>query len=439
MIPSSVRSKFYATLMETKENLDSYVNNPGSDMTRNRCCNFLDTILAILCLSMNRTNTELFNYFGIKRHIHTKSAFTQQRQKFNVELFPSLLKAFNQKVPFTKTYEGFHLVAIDGSDINLPTDKKDKIYCVKQARSDSCYYQMHINVLFDICENRYISMIPQPRPEMNENKAFCTLLDGCTMPENTIFIADRGYATLNTMANLIERDRFFLIRCKGPSSSGSFLRYLVPSDEEFDRPITIGVTRSRKKMYLKHPDTTKVLGHNRTFDYIEPDDKTTVYNMSFRCVCVKLSEDTYEYLLTNLPKEKFSTNGLKALYWKRWAIETSFRSIKYALSLVYLHSVKRELIIQEVYAKLLLYNLTSLIHSYVQNSKELVEKCKNRNKEYKVSFDDAVPVVREFLKSKISNKKVKALLLMHLTVIDEKANHPRKMRSQTVKPLNNRA
>lgn len=45
--------------------------------------------------------------------------------------------------------------------INLPTDKNDDVYRIKQARSDNYFYQMHINALFDICENRYLSVVTQ--------------------------------------------------------------------------------------------------------------------------------------------------------------------------------------------------------------------------------------------------------------------------------------
>lgn len=91
----------------------------------------------------------------------------------------------------TKTYNGFHLAAVDGSDLNLPTDKNDSVYRIKHAASDNCYFQMHVNALYDICENRYISAVTQPRPKMNEPRAFCQMIDECPMPDNTIFIADR--------------------------------------------------------------------------------------------------------------------------------------------------------------------------------------------------------------------------------------------------------
>ena len=82
-------------------------------------------------------------------------------------------------------------------------------YRIKQARSNNVFFQMHLNALFDICENRYITAVTQPRPKMNETQALCHMVDHCNLPENTILIADRGYASLNTMAHLIEKKEIF--------------------------------------------------------------------------------------------------------------------------------------------------------------------------------------------------------------------------------------
>ena len=202
-------------------------------MSRHRACSFSDTVNATLCFGMNRTNTELLNFFGLTRKtVPSKSAFSQQRKKLNSGLFPHLLRSFNNAIPMTKTYNGFHLAAVDGSDLNLPTDKNDSVYRIKHAASDNCYFQMHVNALYDICENRYISAVTQPRPKMNEPRAFCQMIDECPMPDNTIFIADRGYMTMNTLAQLIGHNKFFLIRAKSSSYSSSFLNPLMKENVE---------------------------------------------------------------------------------------------------------------------------------------------------------------------------------------------------------------
>lgn len=441
MKPTVTRTLFFNALSAAERNVEQYVKNPGRDMTRHRDCSFQDTVLATVSLSMGRTNTELFEFFSYskKGRIPSKSAYTQQRQKINGRLFPHLLDAFNHAVPLKNTYKGFHLIAADGTDLNLPADKNDTDYRIKQARSENFYYQMHVNALYDICENRFVSLITQPRPKMNEKTAFLDLISKCSLPGNTIFIADRGYASINTFATLIRLNRFFLIRAKCPRSD--MLKGLVVPEIESDSIVNVGVTRSRKKN-ISHKKFDKIffLRPDRTFDFISNDDLSTVYEMEFRCLCIKLSDDSFEYLITNLPKDTFGPDMIKTLYWKRWRIENSFRSLKYALSLSYLHSVNRELIIQEVYAKVILYNITSVLHAYAQKSKELSDKNKRACHQYRISFNDAVPVAKALLKQSIKNGIVKALLLTHLTSVSERGLvKPRKMRSQRVNPLGNRA
>ena len=77
MTPATVRNSFFTILSNTEGNIEAFVNNPGSDMTRHRYCDFKNTVLATLSFSMNRSNTELLNFFGFKnKHIPSKSAFT---------------------------------------------------------------------------------------------------------------------------------------------------------------------------------------------------------------------------------------------------------------------------------------------------------------------------------------------------------------------------
>ena len=57
------------------------------------------------------------------------------------------------------------------------------------------------------------------------------------------------------------------------------------------------------------------------------------YYLSFRVVRFKLTEYSYEVLLTNLSEDEFSVVDLKELYAIHWGIETSFRDLKYSLAL----------------------------------------------------------------------------------------------------------
>ena len=179
---------------------------------------------------------------------------------------------------------------------------------------------MHLNVLYDICENRYITAVTQPRPKMNESLAFCQMVDQCDLPDNTIYIADRGDASLNTMAHFIENGKLFLIRWKSPSAPSAFLKDLLPAETESDTEIVLDVTRSKKNRHLCHGDKLKIVKNKRVFEPIPPDDTKSVYTMKIRCTCIQLENGNYEYLISNLSPETFSAKDLRELYWKRWGI-----------------------------------------------------------------------------------------------------------------------
>lgn len=70
---------------------------------------------------------------------------------------------------------------------------------------------------------------------------------------------------------------------------------------------------------------------------------------------------------------------LSGLYNKRWGIETSFREVKYALGLNALHSKKRKLIQQEIYARLILYNFCQRVVQVIKIPKKKEENISTKS------------------------------------------------------------
>lgn len=80
-----------------------------------------------------------------------------------------------------------------------------------------------------------------------------------------------------------------------------------------------------------------------------------LHYLQFRVIKVKTAEDSYEYIITNLP-HTFDPSDIKEIYHRRWRIETSFRYLKHANGLLHFHCRKPEFLKQEIYANLILYN-----------------------------------------------------------------------------------
>lgn len=434
--PKSIRSKLSDSIQQLQKNRTLAFQNPESDFTRKGKCGFEKTINTILHFGASKIPTELRSYFGHHlKDIPTSSAFVQQRAKLSAGVFPFLFHHFNNAIPFSKTENGFHWIACDGSDINLPTNRKDTENFIPYKSKKGGYWQMHLNALFDITEQRFVDLVIQPRPQCKEVAALVTMVDRCSFPENTVFLGDRGYPSFNLMAHIAEKNMYFLFRSKKPDSSGCMLKGLpLPDSGEYDKDISIGITRSRKKKYTKHPEKYRSLGKKQRFDFISIGDRETVYTLAFRVVCVELSEGEYEYLITNLPRQSFDIQKLKACYWKRWRIEVAFRNIKYALSMVRFHSRNREFIKQEIYARMIMYNYTSLLAKWADKKMDR----RNTKWKYAVSFSNAVSVARDTLRSKMSDKEVLAHLSRYKIPIKPGRKAVRNVRSQSAVPLNYR-
>ncbi len=99
--------------------------------------------------------------------------------------------------------------------------------------------------------------------------------------------------------------------------------------------------------------------NNSNFDYLESVGQT-YYSLSFRVVRVKIAENNYQTLITNLEPEEFGIEQIKELYRMRWGIETSFRKLKHTIGLVNLHSKKVKRILQEVFARMVMYNFCEI-------------------------------------------------------------------------------
>jgi IS4 transposase len=233
---------------------------------------------------------------------------------------------------------------------------------------------MHLNAVYDLMEERYLDVVIQKRAEINERTAFVHMVDRNRLAGKCLYVADRGYFSLNVLAHIIRAEQFFLLRMNDLNAKSSFLRrFPLPSSKEFDQRVSFEVTRKQSNIYKNHLDCFFVLRKDRPFDLIPVDDKTTLFPMSVRIIKIDLGGGNTEYLLTNLPEDRFDITLLKKIYHMRWGIETSYRYLKYNVALNYFHSCLREFIIQEFYARLILYNYTMLLISCVKSSTDREE------------------------------------------------------------------
>ena len=92
-------------------------------------------------------------------------------------------------------------------------------------------------------------------------------------------------------------------------------------------------------------------------------------------------------------------------------IETSFRELKYAIGLCCFHSKKVEYIMQEIYARLILYNYCELITMHV------IIQQKGTKHVYQMNYTIAIHICRYFLRNDISPPDVETLIQKNLLPI----------------------
>jgi len=371
-----------------------FVLNPKTDFTRDRSLNFETVLRDIICMESGSLKDELLKLNNHSISTPTASAFVQARSKIKHDAFKAVFDIFNKKTQVTKTYKGYRLLAIDGSVLPIDNSFSDKeTTLLKFNQTDKSYSAFHLNASYDLLECTYDDLIIQGQAQMNENEAFFQLADRYKK-DKAIFIADRNYESFNGFEHVVQSGNKYLIRVKDIGSKTSITQSFGPfEDTEFDIDVSSLLTRRNTNHIKAHPEIYKTMPKNQRFDYFN-EDLNIAYEFHSRIVRFKISEDTYECIMTNLDRTEFSSEEIKELYHKRWGIETSFRELKYAIGLSALHSKKRESIKQEIYARLLLYNFSQRIIQKIKIKK------RKRKHTYQVNFTRAFHIVREFLRKK---------------------------------------
>lgn len=241
-----IRNSLLSAITKVASDPDNCVARPGRDFTRNRKLP-LSAMLQMLIGMGGSLMKELHEWFDLSAHTASISAFVHQRNKIKPEALECVFHHFLNAVSLPGEYHGYHFLAVDGSDLRLPTNSNDSFSLIKNEEGGKHYNLVHLNAMYDLVNHTYVDAAIQPKKGMNEHAALVSMVD----------------------------------RLK-------------------------------------------------------------------------------------LPGKEFPIAKIKELYYRRWGIETSFRELKYAIGLASLHGKKKEFMLQEVFARLVLYNYTSLIAHSVE-------------------------------------------------------------------------
>lgn len=368
--PEQVKCNLLNIISDMATHTADFAVHPEIDFTRNRKLDFSSLLYLLISMETGTTKDELLKFFSYSNETATSSAFFQQRAKLSDAALPFLFYTFNSLYSYKKYKDKYQLLAVDGSSFTFTRNPLDAdSFFAPDGKTTNGYNQVHIIPSYDLLSKRYTDCVVQPIRKKNEFKAMCTLIDRYKQVPDTspIFIADRGFPSLNVFAHSIEHSCYFMIR----GTDIKIQRLLgneYPMDSEcFDVSIQRILTRSQSKKKRLHPelsDQYKYIYSDVDFDYIDPETQPE-YQISLRVLRFQISENGYENIITNLPGEEFSVEDIKDLYNLRWNIENSFLVLKHVIGAVNFHSKNRKYIEMEIWARLLLYNFCSIITGHV--------------------------------------------------------------------------
>lgn len=350
--------------------LDVCRNGNTNILVRRRKMPVEDLIYSMINRKGLTLKLELRNYMKISHPgiEISKPGYLKQRMKLNPDAFKYLYQSHNKNFysdpeiePYT--YEGYLVLAADGSDINIPTTPETvEKYGNASKRGGKLRAQIGLGCLYDVL-NRFIldSSINQVKfDEMRiaqEQIANVQETIGNRYP--FMVIMDRGYPSTPAFLQFIDTGIYFVARLKS-SDYKAEQQKLKSSDED----VKIELTKSRRRNYIGKKEEAIMMSRD---------------SFLLRLVTVTLEDGTSEVLATNLPRDKFPQEKFGEIYHMRWGIETAYEVLKDRLKIENFTGVKPTLLEQDMNSTIYVSNLAEDIICDIeeQNSEHLKKDYKH--------------------------------------------------------------
>ena len=320
----------------------------SNTFSRNRKMSLKDILLCCLSKKGLTTALELRNYFKQKGDLYmeiSKQGYLQQRKRLNPEVFSYLndeylADFYHSSEP--KLWNGFLLLAIDGSKAEIPNSVENRERFGKSNNQHSELGQIRVLVsgMYDILNQFYldieISHISTNETELAKKNL--NHLKRMNIKQPVLVIFDRGYPSME-FVDFLETEKInYLFRLS--SNDYKFERSNMVSTDE---AVILRHTHQRlEKIRKRHPDRfehmkEKVSTHTRIMTSILPSGKELA-------------------LMTNLPFE-ISQKELEDLYYHRWEIEKKYHTLKNKMKFESVTGKSTIYVDQDFRAQVLVYNM----------------------------------------------------------------------------------
>ena len=376
---SEVKQKLNSIIEDMSNNHWLFTQNPGHDFSRQHLgkLSFADTIRMIIGMSSS---------------------------------FPSTTHQFKDDMCIL-AFDGCHVVYTTNATL-IEDYNKPRLADYKG------YNHMHLNGFVDVISKSFLDVVIQPGQHPDEREAMRSMLEHFIPdnPEKYIITTDRGYESYDNIFLCELKKLNYVFRVKAPSSSrsllSSYISELPDEQEEFDVKIKRFFTNKKTNIMKEQSAVYHYMNPTKTIPHFEEllNGKSLHY-IEFRVLKIKTGDESYEYIITNLPYS-FDINDIKECYHWRWGIEVSFRYLKHANGLLHFHSKKPEFLKQEIYANLTLYNFGIFLANEAAKENDKKKRKKTNKYQYSVDISTALKLARKYLIRKESNKKFDIISLI---------------------------
>ena len=167
MKPTDIKQILEDILHEIILNPTSYVCDPQKNFSRTRKLPFYKVIKMLIGMGGNSLGKELLDWFGYSEETVSVSAFVQQRNKIKPDTLKYIFQKMISQCDKHTSYNGYRLLAIDGSDLRLPSNKKEKFSYIQNDETTKGYNLLHLDALYDVLQHVYVDASIQSKIGMN--------------------------------------------------------------------------------------------------------------------------------------------------------------------------------------------------------------------------------------------------------------------------------
>jgi len=376
-------SKFQGEV-ESKDYLNQIRDNNPTAFTRSRVFTFKRLIVLIMLLrtsyqrEINQFCKLIFKGdYNIRQA--TAGALTQARAKLNPYAFTRLhelsISTFYEEADFIK-WNGFRLLAVDGSVLNLPysediinefgsEDYINKSSGIKSLARCSLLYDVLNQVTIDAQISGYKT---SEKALMEAHLSF--------LEDTDLVLGDRGYAYSAIMHWLSARNVDFCFRFHDTKTK-AVLKFRKSNQTE--QIIDIHLDRNSIKSMDLPKDTAPI---------------------KVRLIKVQLENGQVEVLGTSLlDKNKYKAEIFKDLYHKRWGVEEAFKMLKSRINLEDFSGRTARSIYQDFHAKVFMMTLCAVMSHPIEQKVRLEYSASKSGNKYdqKINRMDAIAETRSNL------------------------------------------